>query len=153
MRVSVFKNCNSQQQNAPTVTFRLAARWNFANFQSPTYSAVMMEYTTPPAYGSTVVNVGGIVENGEILFAGATNSAQHTESKDDPENDWSEPVSVRFLWNGKTKDDKLVEAELSGNLGKRLDKIDIMAKVPGIIKTIVGGVAGTKPYIYQVSCF
>ena len=133
------------------ITFRLAARWNFVNFQSPTYSAIMMEYTTPPSYGSTVVNVGGIIQNGDILCAGANNSAQHTEVKDDPENEWPEPSAVKFLWNGKTKDDKLVEAELSGKLGKRLDRIDIMAKVPGIIKTIVGGVAGTKPYIYQVS--
>lgn len=131
--------------------FRLAARWNFVNFQSPTYSAIMMEFTTPPSYGSTVVNVGGIIQNGEILCAGANNSAQHTEVKKDPDNEWSEPSAVRFLWNGKTKDDKLVEAELSGNLGKRLDRIDVLAKVPGIIKTIVGGVAGTKPYIYQVS--
>ena len=110
-----------------------------------------MEYTTPPAYGSTVVNVGGIVQDGEILCAGSQNSAQHTEMKDDPENEWPEPSAVKFLWNGKTRDGKAVKAELNGNLGKRLDKVDVMAKVPGFIKAIVGGVAGTKPYIYQVS--
>ncbi|MCJ1268672.1 putative cell survival pathways protein [Lobaria immixta] len=128
-----------------------AAKWNFANFQSPTYSAVIMEFTTPPAYGSTVVDVGGIVRDGEILCAGSDNSAQHTEVNEDPENEWPAPSAVKFLWSGKTKDGKAVKAELSGNLGQRLDRIDVMANVPGFIKAIVGGVAGTKPYIYQYS--
>jgi len=128
----------------------LAAKWNFVDFQSPNYSAVMMEYTTPPSYGSTVVNVGGIAQEGEIICAGSTNSAQHTEVKGDPENNWPEPGAVRYLWSGKTKEGRSVSAELEGSLGKRLDKVDVMAKVPGFVKTIVGGVAGTKPYIYQV---
>ena len=112
-----------------------------------------MEYTTPPSYGSTVVSVGGIAMDGEILCAGSGHSAQHTEIKEDPDNDWPEPGAVKFLWSGKTKDGKPVDAELEGSLGKRLDKVDVMAKVPGFVKTIVGGVAGTKPYIYQVGKF
>ena len=127
-----------------------AAKWNFVDFQSPTYSAVMMEYTTPPSYGSTVVNIGGIIQDGEIICAGSANSAEHTEVKDDPENDWPEPSSVKFCWSGTTKDGRSVSAELAGSLGPRLDKVDVMAKVPGFVKSIVGGVAGTKPFIYQV---
>jgi len=127
-----------------------AARWNFVNFQSPTYSAVIMEYTTPPSYGSTVVNVGGIVKDGEIIYAGATNSVTHTESVKDSENDWPEPKSIKCVWDGKAKDDKDVHAELEGSLGKRLDRVDVMAEVPGFIKAIAGSVAGTRPYIYQV---
>ena len=109
-----------------------------------------MEYTTPPSYGSTTVNVGGIVRDGEILCAGSSNTVEHTEVRDDPNNEWPEPSAVRFTWSGKTKDGKPVKAELEGSLGKRLDRIDVMAKIPGFIKTIVGGVVGTKPYIYQV---
>lgn len=120
------------------------------DFQSLKYSAVMMEFTTPPAYGSTVVNVGGIARDEEIIYAGSDNSAQHTKLRDDPENEWPEPSAVKFSWNGSTKDGKTVKAEMQGNLGPRLDKIDVMAKVPGFIKAIVGGVVGTKPYIYQV---
>lgn len=128
-----------------------AAKWNFVNFQTPTYSAVMMEYVTPPSYGSTIVNVGGIVQDGEIICAGSANSAQHTEIKQDPENKWPEPTTVRFLWSGKTSDGKPVSAEVAGSLGKRLDKVDVMAEVPGFVKTIVGSVSGAKPYIYQVN--
>lgn len=126
-----------------------AARWNFANFQSPTYSAVMMEYTTPPSYGSTVVRVGGVATDGKLLFAGCTGSATHTEVKDDPENEWPEPSATNYHWEGKTADGKEARADLSGSLGTRLDRVDVMAEVPGFVKAIIASAAGTKPYIYQ----
>lgn len=128
-----------------------AAKWNFVDFQGSKYSAVMMEYTTPPSYGSTVVNVGGIVTDGEIITAGSSNSANHVDVNADSENDWPEPTKVKFIWGGKTKDGKTVEGVLEGPLDERLDKVDVMAEVPGFVKKIVAGAAGTKPYIYQVS--
>jgi len=129
-----------------------AAKWDFVYFQGPTYSAVMMEYTTPPSYGSTVVNVGAITNDGEIITAGSSNSATHTSVTQDEENEWPEPTAIKFLWNGKTKDGTSVEAVVEGPLDERLDKVDVMAEVPGFVKKIVAGAAGTKPYIYQV-CF
>lgn len=128
-----------------------AAKWNFVDFQGPTYSAVMMEYITPPSYGSTVVNIGGIVKDGEIIFAGASGSATHTKIKGDPESEWPEPESIKYEWSGKTKDGKTVGAVLEGSLDTRMDRIDVMAEVPGFVKNIVAAAAGTKPYIYQYS--
>lgn len=127
-----------------------AARWNFVDFQGKDYSALLMEYTTPPSYGSTVVTVGAIVKDGVIVTAGTGASATHTSIKADEENDWPEPTAVKFSWNGKSADDKAVEASIEGSLGPRIDKVDIMAEVPGFVKKIVAGTAGTKPYIYQV---
>ncbi|KAJ5782974.1 Histone H4 [Penicillium paradoxum] len=128
-----------------------AARWNFINFQTPTYSAVMMEYTTPPSYGSTKVNVGGIVKDGEVIYAGSTNAVAHTASGQDEGSDWPAPTSIKWEWSGKTTDNKEVTAEVNGALGPRLDRIDVMAEVPGFIKSIAGSVAGTRPYIFQYS--
>jgi len=128
-----------------------AAKWNFIDFQGPHYSAIMMEYTTPPSYGSTVVNVGGLIKDGEIITAGSTGSAAHSKIKGDPENDWPEPEAIKIEWIGKTKDGKAVEALLEGPLDERLDRVDVMAEVPGFVKKIVAGAAGTKPYIYQYS--
>ncbi|WEW60960.1 Putative cell survival pathways protein [Emydomyces testavorans] len=129
----------------------LAARWNFVNFQSPSYTAFLMEYTTPPSYGSTVVNVGAIVKDGEIIYAGTSNTASHEETAPDLHNDWPEPKTVKFTWSGQTKDGKDVNAVIEGPLGQRLDRVDVMAEVPGVVKSIIGSVAGTKPYIYQFS--
>ncbi|KAK0715641.1 oxidative stress survival, Svf1-like protein [Lasiosphaeris hirsuta] len=128
-----------------------AARWTFCDFQGPTHSAVMMQFTTPPSYGSTTVNVGGIAKDGEIIAAGVLNSATHVETKGDSENDWPEPTVVKFVWSGTTKDGKTVDAVLEGGLESRLDRIDVMAEVPGFVKNIVAAAAGTKPYIYQYS--
>ncbi|KAI9761036.1 MAG: putative cell survival pathways protein [Chaenotheca gracillima] len=126
-----------------------AAKWNFLTFQSPSYSAVIMEFTTPPSYGSTVVSVGGIAKDGEIITASSSTSAKHSAIRDDPENEWPEPSEIDFTWDGATKDGKAVTAKLAGQLNPRLDKVDVMAEVPKFVKNIVGNVAGTKPYIYQ----
>jgi len=128
-----------------------AAKWNFVNFQGPHHSAIMMEYITPPSYGSTVVNIGGIVKDDEIIFANASGSATHTKIKGDAESGWPEPEDVKYQWLGKTKDGKAVEAVLEGPLDTRMDRIDVMEEVPGFVKNIVAAAAGTKPYIYQFS--
>jgi Svf1-like protein len=130
-----------------------AARWNFVNFQSPSYTAVMMEYTTPPSYASTVVNVGGIVDavKGEILFAGSDSTCEHSEIKGDEEVDWPEPAAVTYKWHGKTAEGKEASATLAGPLGERLDRVDIMGELPGFVKAIASTAAGTRPYIYQVN--
>lgn len=128
-----------------------AARWNFANFQGPTYSAVLMQYTTPLSYGSTVVSVGGISKKDEIITAGTDHTVSHTEVNADAENDWPEPAAIKFAWSGKSSDGKVVDAVIEGPIGPRVDKVDVMAEVPGFVKKIVAGAAGTKPYIYQYS--
>ncbi|KAI1470619.1 oxidative stress survival, Svf1-like protein [Daldinia caldariorum] len=127
----------------------LAARWNFLNYQGPTYSAIMMEFTTPPSYGTTVVDVGGIAKDGEIVIAGPNCGAKHLKTKQDTENDWPEPTDIKFSWSGTTKDGKSVEAVIECAMGERVDRIDVMAEVPGFVKKIVANAAGTKPYIYQ----
>ncbi|KAI0875865.1 survival factor 1 [Hypoxylon argillaceum] len=125
-----------------------AAQWNFLKFQGPTYSAVLMEFTTPPSYGTTVVDVGGIVKDGEIITAGTTCRATHTKTKQDTVNDWPEPTEAKFTWSGTTKDGKAVKGIIEGPT-VRQDCVDVMAEVPGFVKTIVANAAGTKPYIYQ----
>jgi hypothetical protein len=126
-----------------------AATWNFVTFQTPTYSALMMEFTTPPSYGSACVNVGGIAKDGEIIYAGATNTVKHIESKEDPETLWPEPTLTEYTWEGKSKNGYF-SAVLSGPLGDRKDRVDVLSHIPSIIKTLVGGVVGTRPYVYQV---
>lgn len=109
-----------------------------------------MEFTTPPSYGSTTVSVGGLARDGEIIYAGTSNTTTHLATEKDSVNDWPEPTAIKFEWDGKTKDGKDVHAEISGPLGKRIDRIDVMAEIPGFVKSFIGSVAGTRPYVYQV---
>lgn len=130
-----------------------ANKWNFANFQSPSYSASMMQFTTPKSYGQTSVAVGGIATEGAILIAGASPSltVEHTAVRGDPDNEWPEPGAVAFTWSGKTHDGKDVFARLEGGITPRTDRVDVMGELPKFVKQIVAGAAGAKPYIYQVS--
>jgi hypothetical protein len=131
------------------VLISVAARWNFVNFQSPSFSAILMEFTTPASYASTVVRVSGIATDDKLLIAGIDGDVKHTASKQDSDNDWPEPTSASYHWTGKTADGKEVTADLSGSLGNKYDRVDVMAEVPGFVKAIVATAAGTKPYIYQ----
>ena len=124
-----------------------AARWNFVTLQTEKYSAIMMEFTTPPSYANTKVNVGGVVnQEGKILYAGGDNTIEYPETKEDKETLWPEPVSAEYKWKNKSGS---FSATLKGPLGERQDRIDVLHHIPAVIKSLVGGVVGTKPYIYQ----
>ena len=127
-----------------------AAKWNFVNFQTPTYSAVLMEFTTPPSYGRTTVSLGGIAKDGAILYAGPA-SATHTSVSKDSEVDWPEPTGILMEWKGKDPEGKDVDIKLQGALSTRTDRVDVLEHIPGFIKSIMGSVSGARPYIYQVS--
>jgi hypothetical protein len=109
-----------------------------------------MEYTTPPSYGTTAVPVGGIAIDGKILFAGAMPAVSHDETAPDSDNAWPEPKSVTWKWEGTTADGQAASAVLSGSIGPRTDRVDVMGEMPKFVKNIVAGASGTKPYIYQV---
>lgn len=107
-----------------------------------------MEFTTPASYASTIVRVAGIATDGKLLFANTDGDVKHTETKQD-ETGWPAPTAASYHWVGKTEDGKDVTADIAGSLGEIIDRVDVMAEVPGFIKTIVASAAGTKPYIYQ----
>ncbi|KAK9322412.1 oxidative stress survival, Svf1-like protein [Lipomyces orientalis] len=130
-----------------------AARWNFVNFQGPTISAIMMEFTTPPSYGSKVVNVGAIARNDKLLAATVDNIAEHTKTKSDDVNGWPEPLEVKFEWKGTSPDEPStpLDAVLEGPIPNLVERVDVMSEIPAFVKKVVAGVAGAKPYIYQYS--
>ncbi|EXJ84367.1 hypothetical protein A1O3_05034 [Capronia epimyces CBS 606.96] len=125
----------------------LAVRWNFVNFQSPTYSAVLMEYTTPASYGRTVVSVGGIAKDNELVCAGLC-TAKHVTANQDTEDDWPEPKTIAYEWKGE-QNGKPVVGEITGDLPARSDRIDVLAHLPGFVKSFISGATGLKPHIFQ----
>lgn len=126
-----------------------AAKWNFIYFNTPTYTAVLMDFTTPPSYARTSVSLGGIAKDGEIVYAGPA-TVKHTQSQSDPECHWPEPKAIEVHWSGGGSSGIAVHATLKGDLPSRSDRVDVLSHIPGFVKTIVGGVVGTRPYIYQV---
>ncbi|KAI5820981.1 oxidative stress survival, Svf1-like protein [Pyronema omphalodes] len=128
-----------------------ASKWNFATFESENFVAFMMEFTTPPSYGSGTVNVGGVYKDGKLLVGTTKGTFEHTETRLDAETEWQEPTAIKATWVGSSQEDDKTEvvANLEAKLENRIDRVDVMAEVPAIIKRIVSGAVGTKPYIYQ----
>lgn len=127
----------------------IASAWNTITFQSPAYSAVMMEFKTPPSYGSTKVTVGIVATDGKILCAGAQDAIEFTATKHDAEVGWDEPESVSMTWKGRPEDGNAFSARLSGSLGGRVERVDVLAQIPKFLKAVIASASGTKPFIYQ----
>lgn len=122
-----------------------AKAWNFLNFQSENFSAVQMEFTTPKSYANTKVNVAILTSNDKILVASINNSVVHKDSTVD-EVGWPVPKSIVFNYDGVNSN---LKASVSGELNHLVERVDVMAEIPQFVKTIVSGVAGARPYIYQ----
>lgn len=137
-----------------------AARWNFVNFQGPTSSLVAMEFTTPPSYGSCVVSIGAVSQNGKLLYTSANAKVHHIDAKED-EVGWPAPKKIQFDVNGPSIDATDVEAvagensyegTLDGTLdGNLIIRVDVMSELPGFVKKVANNLTGVKPYIYQYS--
>ncbi|KAI0064770.1 oxidative stress survival Svf1-like protein [Artomyces pyxidatus] len=161
----------------------VAARWNFANFQSPQHggvSAIQMEFTTIDAYGGkgagsgyVAANVGALVVGGKLVAVTAetkwpgedqpekaevVSRATHLNPAKDSETGYSQPTELLFRWAGPSilaDAPGTVEGSLTVDVGTPaapkglIEKVDVLAEIPTVIKTVVSYVAGTKPYIYQ----
>jgi len=161
----------------------VAARWNFAHFQSPQHggvSAIQMEFTTIDAYGRkgagsgfAIANVGSLVVGNKLVSVTAETKwpdetqpdnaevisrATHLKPVHDPETGYALPTELLFRWAGPSllpEAPGRIEGTLSSDVGDPaspkglIEKVDVLAEIPGFVKAVVSYVAGTKPYIYQ----
>lgn len=120
-----------------------AATWDFLNYQSDNYSAVVMEFTTPPSYATTKVSLGMVVDkDGKVIVASKNLKTKHLNERHDEESGWEVPQKITYDF-----DDSKVQ--IGGNLNNLIEKVDVMAELPGFVKSIASAASGTKPYIYQ----
>uniref|UniRef100_A0A8H7Y2Y3 Survival factor 1 n=1 Tax=Psilocybe cubensis TaxID=181762 RepID=A0A8H7Y2Y3_PSICU len=141
-------------------------------------SAIQMEFTTTETYGKkgsgsggVVVNVGSLVignklatVTAETKWPGETSSgpvisrAHHLKPEHDPDTSYQKPSEIEYQWKAPSvvpDAPGIVEAKLHVDLGTNekhqglIEKVDILAEIPYVIKVAVNYVAGTKPYIYQ----
>lgn len=143
-------------------------------------SAIEMEFTTTDAYGKhgagsggATVSVGSVVVGGKLATVTTQSkwpgeastgpnvcSATHLKAETDPDTSYAKPGEIAFEWKGASlvKDAPgSVEAKLNLDVGSvaepkgLIEKVDILAEIPYVLKVAVNYVAGTKPFIYQVS--
>jgi hypothetical protein len=141
-------------------------------------SAIQMEYTTTDSYGrkgsgsgGVKVNLGSLVIGGKLVaVSGETiwpdekegspefiSRAEHFNPIHDPETGYKQPQEIKFSWTAPLiEGGEKVSSTLVMDVGSPreprglLEKVDVLAEIPYVIKKFVNYVAGTKPYIYQV---
>ncbi|BGP49660.1 Putative cell survival pathways protein [Rhodotorula kratochvilovae] len=158
----------------------LAAKWNFCNFQTvekegeEAVSLILMEFVTPPGYGSKTVTVGSVVVGDKLVAVSAGGSgvvggarAEHLEQVKDAETGYAAPGAIAFSWEaprlagegaqlapvaGATVSAKvqydLVTDKATYQTRGLVEKVDVLGQIPYLIRKFVNYAAGTKPYIY-----
>lgn len=144
-------------------------------------SAIQMEFKTPETgkkgarSGGVTVNVGSLVLGGRLATvtaetkwpdegarsdAAVMSRAVHLKPVTDPDTGYKKPAEIVFRWAGPSIQETAqgnIEAKLHVDLGDNdnpkglIEKVDVLAEIPYVVKMAVNYVAGTKPYIYQVS--
>lgn len=89
-------------------------------------------------------------EDGSLVAAMTENAAIHKTIKHDEETGWDAPTSLELSWMGQTKDGVEVTALTESDLKNLVERVDVLAEIPAVIKAFIAGIAGTKPFIYQV---
>jgi hypothetical protein len=127
--------------------------------------------------GRTKVNIGAIytsTTSNPLIVVGQTHcpdptaypalsddvsTATHSNSVQDKDTGYGAPGAIEFEWKGKRVDGngyaggKIVVPQLGATIGEGglIEKVDVLAEIPYIIRKGLAAVTGTKPYIFQVS--
>ncbi|KAL0573686.1 putative cell survival pathways protein [Marasmius crinis-equi] len=140
-------------------------------------SAIQMEFTTTDAYGlkgagsgGVSVSVGSLVVRGKLVAVTTDakgpnvpagdesrlkSKVTHLNAIHDADTGYKKPSEILFEWAGPS-----ILPETPGTYRGSLrvdvaedkgliEKVDILAEIPYVLKMAVNYVAGTKPYIYQ----
>lgn len=123
--------------------------------------------------GGIQINVGSLVVGGKLVSVTAETTSPFIEQAEkapvmsraidlNPQHDvdtgYDVPSAILFQWAGPSLLPEApgeLEATLHVNLGTMkepkglIEKVDVMAEIPYVIKMAVNVVTGTKPYIYQ----
>jgi hypothetical protein len=120
--------------------------------------------------GRTKVNIGAIYTSttpNPLLVTGQTSttasagfenpsgdisSVTQTGNLKDKDTGYAAPGHIKFVWKGD-KSGAEIEADQGINVGENglIEKVDVLAEIPYVIRKGLAAVTGTKPYIYQVS--
>jgi len=123
--------------------------------------------------GYVSVNVGGLVIGGKLAAVTAETKwpdeaqpeqsdlisrAQHVKGVHDPDTGYPQPTELVYRWAAPSivpDAPGTVTGALTVHVGSPsepkglIEKVDVLAEIPTVVKTVVNYVAGTKPYIYQ----
>ncbi|KAG6851107.1 hypothetical protein H0H93_000987 [Arthromyces matolae] len=152
---------------------------NFQSEEHGGVSAIQMEFKTCDTHGrkgngsgGVWVNIGSLVVGGKLAAVtaqtkwpgeqssdeGVVSRTTHLNPVHDPDTGYNAPQQILWEWTGPSvtpNAEGTVKAKLALDVGSLeapkglIEKVDVLAEIPYVLKMAVNYVAGTKPYIYQ----
>ena len=127
--------------------------------------------------GFVTVNIGSLVVGGKLVAVTAETKypdeplpetaevmsrAIHSKTAPDADTGYAAPTELTFRWAAPSilpEAPGSLDATVVVDVGQPnaykglVEKVDVLAEIPTVIKTMIAYAAGTKPYIYQVHFF
>ncbi|KNZ81799.1 Survival factor 1, partial [Termitomyces sp. J132] len=152
---------------------------NFQSQEHGGVSAIQMEFKTCDTHGrkgagsgGVWVNIGSLVIGGKLAAItaetkwpdeeptneGVISRTTHRNVVYDPDTTYKAPQQILWQWQGPSvlsDAPGTIKAKLEVDVGSLekpnglIEKVDVLAEIPYVLKMAVNYVAGTKPYIYQ----
>ncbi|KAJ9090655.1 hypothetical protein QFC19_009513 [Naganishia cerealis] len=83
-------------------------------------------------------------------------SATHIGAQKEESTGYDAPARVKFVWDGERRDAQgrvkgEIEVETGREKGEKglIEKVDVLAEIPYLVKKALSAVVGVKPYIFQ----
>ena len=97
--------------------------------------------------------------NGFPVMSNDVCKATHVSPARDRDTGYAVPFGLEYEWAGERRDNKgrasaklvIEKAGATTGQGGLMEKVDVLAEIPFVIRKGLAAVTGTKPYIYQVS--
>jgi len=140
-------------------------------------NAIQMEFTTTDDYGPggknsgrTKVNIGciyasalpeqGLLIVGQTQDPGSTypvpnkdiSTAEHLHTEEDKETGYMAPHGYSFVWEGDRLDGAgraRATAVIDDVWSGLIEKVDVLAEIPKVLRKALASISGTKPFIFQ----
>nr|KAJ3401601.1 putative cell survival pathways protein [Polyrhizophydium stewartii] len=125
------------------------ARWNYANLQNEKDALILYQYHLPKGkYPQDVVSQGVLVLDNKIIAVTVANHTVFNGTAVDSFSGYHVPKAVTHVWEGTTRAGEPVRVELALKLDRMLDKIDVLAELPFLVRKFIQTFI-TAPFVYQ----
>eukprot|EP00842_Homolaphlyctis_polyrhiza_P003949 jgi/Hompol1/4555/HPOL_000111-RA len=125
------------------------ARWNYCNFQNANDALILYQFHTAKGkFPQDTVSQGCLVLNGKTVAVTINNHTVFEGTAVDSFSGYHIPKAVKHVWEGTANDGEPIKIEMRLALEQLLDKIDVLAELPFLIRTFIQTFI-TAPFVYQ----
>lgn len=125
----------------------LGTTWHIVKIQNAEATLNMTSFLTPEEFGRQRSIVGSFSRDGKTVAVILDGSVEAVDPVLDPETDYAYPRELVYRWKGSTVDGRPFSAEARFAPDRIIDKFDVLAHLPWILRVIIKAFIA-RPYYY-----